>query len=41
LTKDALSARIKEAYESIGLVVYGATQDDFAEAILKARYETG
>jgi lipoate-protein ligase A len=41
LTKDALLARIKEAFESIGLMVYGATQEDFAEAILKARYETG
>lgn len=41
LTKEALSERIKEAYESIGLMVFGASQEDFVEAILKARYEAG
>lgn len=41
LTKEALSARVKDAYESIGLMVFGASQEDFVEAILKAKYETG
>ena len=41
LTKDALSVRIKEVYETIGLMVFGASQDDFVKAILKAKYETG
>ena len=41
LEKEALSLRIKEAYESIGLMVMGAQQEDFVEAILKARHETG
>ena len=41
LTKEALAKRIADAYESIGLMVFGASQEDFAEAILKAKYETG
>jgi hypothetical protein len=41
LEKDVLSARVKEAYESIGLMVFGAQQEDFVEAILKARHEAG
>ena len=41
LTKEDLSKRIAEAYESIGLMVFGASQEDFVEAILKAKYETG
>ena len=41
LTKESLSERIKEAYEKIGLMVFGATQDDFVEAILKTKFETG
>ncbi|MBE0634255.1 hypothetical protein IH574_06750, partial [Candidatus Bathyarchaeota archaeon] len=41
LEKEALSARIKEAFGSIGLMVMGATQNDFVEAILKAKYEAG
>jgi lipoate-protein ligase A len=41
LTKEALTERIGKAYESIGLMVFGASQEDFVEAILKAKYETG
>lgn len=41
LEKEALALRVKEAYESIGLMVFGAQQEDFVEAILKARHETG
>jgi lipoate-protein ligase A len=41
LEKSALTVRIKEAYESIGLMVFGAQQEDFVEAILKAKHETG
>jgi hypothetical protein len=32
---------MKEAFGSIGLMVMGATQDDFVEAILKAKYVVG
>jgi lipoate-protein ligase A len=38
---DALTVRVKEAYESIGLMVFGAQQEDFVVAILKAKHETG
>lgn len=41
LEKYGLAERMKEAFESIGLMVMGATQDDFVEAILKAKHETG
>jgi lipoate-protein ligase A len=41
LEKDALTQRMKEAFESIGLMVMGAQQGDFVEAILKAKYEAG
>lgn len=41
LTKDSLGERIKESFENIGLMVFGAAQEDFVEAILKAKYETG
>ena len=41
LEKEALAERIKEAYESIGLMVMGAQQQDFVEAIMKAKYEAG
>jgi lipoate-protein ligase A len=41
LEKEVLSARMKEAFGSIGLMVMGATQDDFVEAILKAKYVAG
>lgn len=41
LEKQALSERMKEAFESIGLIVMGAQQKDFVEAILKAKHETG
>ena len=41
LNKEALTERIKESFEKIGLKVFGAAQEDFVEAILKAKYETG
>ena len=41
LNKEALAERIKESFEKIGLMVFGAAQEDFVEAILKAKYETG
>ena len=41
LNKEALTKRIKESFEKIGLMVFGASQEDFVEAILKAKYETG
>jgi DUF1009 family protein len=41
LNKEALARRIKESFEKIGLKVFGASQEDFVEAILKAKYETG
>jgi lipoate-protein ligase A len=40
LEKEELTARMKEAFDSIGLMVIGAQQGDFVEAILKAKYET-
>ena len=41
LNKKFLAKRIKESFENIGLMVFGAAQEDFVEAILKAKYETG
>ncbi len=41
LEKEALVARLNEAFQSIGLMVFGASPEDFAEAILKAKHETG
>jgi lipoate-protein ligase A len=38
LEKKALTLRLKEAYDSIGLMVFGANQEDFIKAILKAKY---
>ncbi|MFC1802647.1 lipoate--protein ligase [Thermoproteota archaeon] len=40
LEREALIKNVKEAFESIGLMVFGASQDDFVKAILKAKYET-
>ena len=41
LNKDALTVAVKESFESIGMMVFGANQEDFVEAILKARYKVG
>ncbi len=41
LDKEALAVRMKEAFESIGLMVMGAQQQDFVDAIMKAKYEVG
>jgi lipoate-protein ligase A len=41
LTKEALSVRIRETFEKIGLIVFGASQEDFVKAILKAQFKTG
>jgi lipoate-protein ligase A len=40
LEREALSLRIKEAYRSIALRVFGAQPEDFVEAILKAKLDT-
>ena len=40
LENEALTMRVKEAYDSIGLMVFGVQQHDFVEAILKAKYKT-
>jgi hypothetical protein len=40
LEKNELENKINDIFNSIGLVVFGASQDDFVEAILKAKYET-
>ncbi|MCW4048448.1 MAG: hypothetical protein NWE89_01795 [Candidatus Bathyarchaeota archaeon] len=41
LTKEALTEAIASGFEKTGLMVFGATQEDFVEAILKAKIETG
>ncbi len=41
LTEVALSNRIRETFKATGLKVFGASQEDFVEAILKAKYDTG
>lgn len=40
LEKQSISERIKYSFESIGLIVFGAQQEDFTNAILKAKYDT-
>jgi lipoate-protein ligase A len=39
LNKEALTLKVKDSFESIGMMVFGANQEDFVEAILKARYK--
>ena len=41
LTEDDLAQRVKEAFESTGMMVFGASQEDFVKTILKARFESG
>jgi len=41
LVREELAAKMREAFDAIGLRVMGATQEDFVKAILKARHETG
>lgn len=41
LEKQPISDRVKESFESTGLMVFGAQQEDFVTAILKAKHETG
>ena len=41
LTEEDLARRVKEAFERTGLMVFGASQEDFVKAILKARFEFG
>ena len=41
LEKESISERIKETFESTGLMVFGAQKEDFTEAIMKAKHETG
>jgi lipoate-protein ligase A len=38
LEKKALTTKVKEAFSAIGLIVFGAQQEDFVEAILKAKH---
>jgi lipoate-protein ligase A len=41
LEKEALSLLMKEAFDQVGLMVMGAQQEDFVEAILKAKHQVG
>ena len=41
LEEETLTDKLKEVFEVVGLVVMGAQQKDFVEAILKAKYEAG
>jgi lipoate-protein ligase A len=41
LEKDELANKMKKAFTSIGLLVYGASQNDFVDAILKAKHGIG
>jgi lipoate-protein ligase A len=41
LEREELAKKVKESFESIGLMVFGASQDDFVKAILKAKYAAG
>jgi len=41
LTEEDLAQRVKEAFESTGMMVFGASQEDFVKTILKARFESG
>jgi len=41
LTEEDLAQRVKEAFESTGMMVFGASQEDFVKTILKARLESG
>ena len=41
LTEEDMARRVKEAFERTGMMVFGASQEDFVKAILKARFESG
>jgi lipoate-protein ligase A len=41
LTEEDLAKRIREVFESTGMMVFGASQEDFVKTILKARFESG
>jgi lipoate-protein ligase A len=41
LTEEDLAQRVKEAFEATGMMVFGASQEDFVKTILKARFESG
>lgn len=41
LTEEDLAQRVKEAFERTGMIVFGASQEDFVKTILKARFESG
>jgi lipoate-protein ligase A len=40
LKRNELTNKIEELYDALGLLVFGASQDDFVEAILKTKYKT-
>jgi hypothetical protein len=40
LERDALAEAVAGAYERLGLMVFGAEQGDFVEALMKVRVES-